>query len=94
MGKIRRKRENTTEHGGPLVTGRLPCGFWAGWSRVDYRQLSVGSLLALMYSHVSKGNLTSEERSPTASFNPVPTLLGPNASTVHFYSQNLSNNYW
>lgn len=33
-----------------------------------------------------KGEPDPKERSPTASFNPVPTLLGPNPSMVHSYS--------
>lgn len=81
------EKENTTKHRGPLVTERPPRGFgMAGHLCVELQVIIGGLLLAVMQSHVSKGNLISKEGSPTASFNPVPTLLGPNPSTVHFYS--------
>lgn len=86
MGELRREGKKATKHSGPPVT-ETAAGYGHGWSCVlNYRQLLVGSLLALMQSHVSKGNLIPKERSSTGSFNPVPTLLGPNPSTVHSYS--------
>lgn len=66
---------------------RPPLGFrMAAHPCVDLQAIIGGLPIGCNVEPRVEGNLISKEGSPTASFNPVPTLLGPNLSTVHFYS--------